>query len=92
MVIKSSFQKRRFLVFVLLGSLTVLNMLIGVLCEVVSAVAASEREEMVVAFVTTRIKHMFEYEWRAGVVPCLATMLTDTSQHIICTRRISNNL
>merc|ERR1712232_67574 len=34
-----------FFIFVLLSALTVMNMLIGVLCEVVSAVAASEREE-----------------------------------------------
>lgn len=34
-----------FLVFILLTALTVMNMLIGVLCEVVSAVAANEKEE-----------------------------------------------
>jgi len=34
-----------FMAFVFLSAMTVMNMLIGVLCEVVSAVAASEREE-----------------------------------------------
>jgi uncharacterized membrane protein (GlpM family) len=35
-------------VFVILASLTVMNMLIGVLCEVISAVAEEERESMIV--------------------------------------------
>merc|ERR1712118_188041 len=39
-----------FLVFVLIGNFTVLNMLIGVLCEVVSAVSASETEKIHVDF------------------------------------------
>jgi len=34
-----------FLIFILLSATTVMNMLIGVLCEVVSAVAQSERDE-----------------------------------------------
>mmetsp|Transcript_76919 Transcript_76919/g.135525 ORF Transcript_76919/g.135525 Transcript_76919/m.135525 type:complete len:655 (-) Transcript_76919:121-2085(-) len=46
-----------FLLFVLLAALTVMNMLIGVLCEVVSAVAATEQEEMTVSFV----KHKMQY-------------------------------
>lgn len=45
-----------FLLFVLLAALTVLNMLIGVLCEVVSAVAATEKEDMLVNFVKGRMK------------------------------------
>jgi len=49
-----------FWLFVLASSLTVMNMLIGVLCEVVSAVAASEREGMQVAFVKDRMKPLFE--------------------------------
>mmetsp|Transcript_60736 Transcript_60736/g.144652 ORF Transcript_60736/g.144652 Transcript_60736/m.144652 type:complete len:826 (-) Transcript_60736:167-2644(-) len=44
-----------FFLFVLLASLTVMNMLIGVLCEVVSSVAAFEKEEMVVSFVKSKI-------------------------------------
>jgi len=42
--------------FVLLAALTVMNMLIGVLCEVVSAVAATEREEMLVGYVNGRLR------------------------------------
>eukprot|EP00927_Polykrikos_kofoidii_P040960 TRINITY_DN3490_c0_g2_i1.p1 TRINITY_DN3490_c0_g2~~TRINITY_DN3490_c0_g2_i1.p1 ORF type:complete len:725 (-),score=127.75 TRINITY_DN3490_c0_g2_i1:414-2534(-) len=44
-----------FLTFVLLGSLTVMNMLVGVLCEVVSAVAATEQEEMLVTYVNDKL-------------------------------------
>lgn len=40
-----------FYLFVLLAALTVMNMLIGVLCEVVSAVAATEREQITMATV-----------------------------------------
>lgn len=45
-----------FLVFVLLAAFTVMNMLIGVLCEVVSAVAATEQEEMLVNYVNEKIQ------------------------------------
>merc|ERR1712048_222312 len=38
-----------FLVFILLSALTVMNMLIGILCNVVTAVAASEKEEADIA-------------------------------------------
>jgi hypothetical protein len=38
-------------VFTLLSALTVLNMLIGVLCEVISAVAATEREQITITTV-----------------------------------------
>mmetsp|Transcript_14045 Transcript_14045/g.31813 ORF Transcript_14045/g.31813 Transcript_14045/m.31813 type:complete len:589 (+) Transcript_14045:3-1769(+) len=47
-----------FFVFVLLASLTVMNMLIGVLCEVVSAVAQTEREEMLVNYVNDKLKEV----------------------------------
>lgn len=47
-----------FFCFVLLAALTVMNMLIGVLCEVVSAVAATEREEMLVQHVNDRISRV----------------------------------
>jgi len=40
----------------LLAALTLMNMLIGVICEVVSAVAATERESMNLAYVKDRIK------------------------------------
>lgn len=38
-----------FMAFVLLSAMTVMNMLIGVLCEVVADVAATEREEQAIA-------------------------------------------
>mmetsp|Transcript_52606 Transcript_52606/g.125647 ORF Transcript_52606/g.125647 Transcript_52606/m.125647 type:complete len:753 (+) Transcript_52606:112-2370(+) len=44
-----------FFVFVLLASLTVMNMLIGVLCEVVQTVAATEKEEMLVSYVNMKL-------------------------------------
>mmetsp|Transcript_10803 Transcript_10803/g.24700 ORF Transcript_10803/g.24700 Transcript_10803/m.24700 type:complete len:786 (+) Transcript_10803:49-2406(+) len=47
-----------FWTFVLLSSLTVMNMLIGVLCEVVSAVAATERETLVVSFVKEKLHNI----------------------------------
>lgn len=49
-----------FLAFVLLSALTVMNMLIGVLCEVVSAVAATEREGLQVAFVTNKMQEVLD--------------------------------
>merc|ERR1719356_605352 len=42
----SPFYAVIFLVFVVFAALMVMNMLIGVLCEVVSAVASTEKEEM----------------------------------------------
>eukprot|EP00928_Gymnodinium_smaydae_P001587 TRINITY_DN10579_c0_g1_i1.p1 TRINITY_DN10579_c0_g1~~TRINITY_DN10579_c0_g1_i1.p1 ORF type:complete len:683 (+),score=135.84 TRINITY_DN10579_c0_g1_i1:60-2108(+) len=47
-----------FFVFVLIGSLTVMNMLVGVLCEVVSAVASTEQEEMLVTYVHERLSRV----------------------------------
>jgi len=44
-----------FLCFVLLAAQTVMNMLIGVLCEVVSIVAATEKEEMMMNYVVMRL-------------------------------------
>jgi len=44
-----------FYLFVLLSALTVLNMLIGVLCEVVSGVATTERENLSVSNVRARL-------------------------------------
>lgn len=49
-----------FMLFVLLATVTVLNMLIGVLCEVVSTVAAVEKETMVVNFVKTKLLAVLE--------------------------------
>lgn len=44
-----------FLLFVLIASLMVLNMLVGVLCAVVTAVAAAEKEKVLISFVKTRL-------------------------------------
>eukprot|EP00927_Polykrikos_kofoidii_P007807 TRINITY_DN13207_c0_g1_i1.p1 TRINITY_DN13207_c0_g1~~TRINITY_DN13207_c0_g1_i1.p1 ORF type:complete len:836 (+),score=192.94 TRINITY_DN13207_c0_g1_i1:151-2658(+) len=41
--------------FVLIGAVLLMNMLIGVLCEVVSAVAATEREELLVNYVRVKL-------------------------------------
>mmetsp|Transcript_46832 Transcript_46832/g.85780 ORF Transcript_46832/g.85780 Transcript_46832/m.85780 type:complete len:764 (-) Transcript_46832:47-2338(-) len=45
-----------FTIFVLLAALTVLNLLVGVLCEVVGAVAATEKEEMLCGWVNEKLK------------------------------------
>merc|ERR1712203_1232125 len=50
-----------FVAFILLSSLTVMNMLIGVLVEVVSAVASVEKEQMEVSFVKNHLLHMMDY-------------------------------
>merc|ERR1719487_2067934 len=47
-----------FLLFILLAALTVMNMLVGVLCEVVSAVAATEQEEMLVNYVNGKLSEV----------------------------------
>lgn len=44
-----------FMIFVLLSALTVMNMLIGVLCEVVSAVASAEKEDGQIRLVKDRL-------------------------------------
>merc|ERR1719162_1259556 len=49
-----------FFVFVGLSALTLMNMLIGVLCEVVSSVAECEKEGLLIQFVTSR----FEAIWK----------------------------
>mmetsp|Transcript_3534 Transcript_3534/g.8804 ORF Transcript_3534/g.8804 Transcript_3534/m.8804 type:complete len:760 (-) Transcript_3534:34-2313(-) len=45
-----------FTLFVLLAALTVLNLLVGVLCEVVGAVAATEKEEMLCGWVNEKLR------------------------------------
>jgi hypothetical protein len=47
-----------FLVFVVFAALMVMNMLIGVLCEVVSAVASTEREEMNMLALKSKLKQV----------------------------------
>jgi len=49
-----------FYLFVLLGSLTVMNMLIGVLCEVISAVASCEYEELQIYYVRERLQEIVD--------------------------------
>merc|ERR1719487_2529548 len=49
-----------FYFFVLISALTVMNMLIGVLCEVVAAVAAAEKEESSVCFVKWQIRQIMK--------------------------------
>merc|ERR1719482_770886 len=48
------------LTFILFASLTVMNMLVGVLVEVVSVVSAVEKEELNVAYVKDRLKTIVE--------------------------------
>jgi len=48
------------LLFVLLASLIVMNMLVGILVQVVSVVQAVEKEEMDVNFVKQQLQNMFE--------------------------------
>merc|ERR1719460_1575072 len=45
--------------FILVASLTVMNMLIGVLCEVVSAVASAEKEEGAFMLVKNKVSKIF---------------------------------
>jgi hypothetical protein len=47
-----------FLFFILFASLMVMNMLVGVLCQVVSAVSATESEEMLVNHVNEKISEV----------------------------------
>lgn len=46
------------MLFVLIASLTVMNMLIGILCEVVSVVSAVEKENCLLNFVRSRMQEM----------------------------------
>mmetsp|Transcript_92231 Transcript_92231/g.183134 ORF Transcript_92231/g.183134 Transcript_92231/m.183134 type:complete len:593 (+) Transcript_92231:52-1830(+) len=49
-----------FYVFILLAALTVMNMLIGVICEMVLKVGASERQQATQSFVTEKLKDLLE--------------------------------
>mmetsp|Transcript_57859 Transcript_57859/g.188059 ORF Transcript_57859/g.188059 Transcript_57859/m.188059 type:complete len:704 (-) Transcript_57859:72-2183(-) len=60
MLDESGMSLAAFFTFVLLGNLTIMNMLIGVLCEVVSNVAKDEKEQIRVAFVTEKLKLILE--------------------------------
>jgi len=52
---ESPWLRLLFLLYVLLASLTVMNMLVGVLCEVVSVVSSVEKEAMQVNYVKERL-------------------------------------
>eukprot|EP00929_Paragymnodinium_shiwhaense_P101843 TRINITY_DN65038_c0_g1_i3.p1 TRINITY_DN65038_c0_g1~~TRINITY_DN65038_c0_g1_i3.p1 ORF type:complete len:756 (-),score=156.91 TRINITY_DN65038_c0_g1_i3:825-3092(-) len=47
-----------FFIFVILACMTVMNMLVGVLCEVISAVAATEKEELRTRVVTQQMSRL----------------------------------
>eukprot|EP00927_Polykrikos_kofoidii_P019645 TRINITY_DN19214_c0_g1_i1.p1 TRINITY_DN19214_c0_g1~~TRINITY_DN19214_c0_g1_i1.p1 ORF type:complete len:792 (-),score=121.90 TRINITY_DN19214_c0_g1_i1:31-2406(-) len=47
-----------FFTFVLFAAVLIMNMLIGVLCQVVVAVACTEREELLVAYVHAKLKEV----------------------------------
>eukprot|EP00927_Polykrikos_kofoidii_P038926 TRINITY_DN33379_c0_g1_i1.p1 TRINITY_DN33379_c0_g1~~TRINITY_DN33379_c0_g1_i1.p1 ORF type:complete len:670 (-),score=140.12 TRINITY_DN33379_c0_g1_i1:270-2279(-) len=49
-----------FYVYILLAAFTIVNMLIGVLCEVVSMVAATEREQIMVSYVVNKVREMVD--------------------------------
>jgi len=49
-----------FLVFIFLSSFTILNMLIGILCGVVSSVAEAEREQAAVQFLKSTLLELLE--------------------------------
>eukprot|EP00927_Polykrikos_kofoidii_P085539 TRINITY_DN9335_c0_g1_i2.p1 TRINITY_DN9335_c0_g1~~TRINITY_DN9335_c0_g1_i2.p1 ORF type:complete len:739 (+),score=99.42 TRINITY_DN9335_c0_g1_i2:81-2219(+) len=46
------------MIYILLAGLTVMNMLVGVLCEVVSVVSAVEKEALLVGFVKDQLQQM----------------------------------
>merc|ERR1719321_2374349 len=46
--------------YILLASLTVMNMLVGVLCEVVSVVSSVEKEQSLVNYVRGTLLHMLQ--------------------------------
>jgi len=58
------------LVYLLLASLTVMNMLIGVLCEVVSVVAKIENEEIQTKDLKTKIMQMMPHVTEEGDMVC----------------------
>eukprot|EP00927_Polykrikos_kofoidii_P055337 TRINITY_DN49605_c0_g1_i1.p1 TRINITY_DN49605_c0_g1~~TRINITY_DN49605_c0_g1_i1.p1 ORF type:complete len:743 (-),score=132.56 TRINITY_DN49605_c0_g1_i1:92-2320(-) len=47
-------------VFILLAGITVMNMLVGVLVEVVSVLAATEKEALVIRFVKAKLQHIMQ--------------------------------
>jgi len=49
------------LFYIVLAGLCVMNMLVGVLCEVVSVVSSVEKESMLVGYVKSTLQHMLTY-------------------------------
>ena len=63
------------LLYMLLASLTVMNMLVGILCEVVSVVSAVEKEEILLKSVKTHLKQLLldaeaDEAWQVGALFC----------------------
>lgn len=57
---QSLFLGALFLVFILLAGITIMNMLIGVLCQVVNAVSSVEREQLTVTFVRGKMEKLLQ--------------------------------
>merc|ERR1719330_1159753 len=51
-----------FMVFIVIASITIMNMLVGVLVEVVSVVAVMEKEQLNAQYVKAELKYVFETE------------------------------
>lgn len=58
--LESYFLAVLYVLFVLFATITVMNMLIGVLCDVVSTVAAVEKEQLAVTFVKGKLQKVLE--------------------------------
>lgn len=65
---ESIFLATVFFLFVMIAALTLMNMLIGVLCEVVTAVSSTEKEALEVAFVKAKLQQvlMTSFPGKAG--------------------------
>lgn len=57
---ESAFCAVLFMVVIFLAALTIMNMLVGVLCEVVTNVASAEKEALAVAFVKGKVRHILQ--------------------------------
>merc|ERR1740117_2851354 len=68
-----------FFVFVLFGAVLIMNTLIGVLCEVVCAVGVVEREEMLIAYVRSRLSQVMTIIDE----DCGGTISKDEFKHIL---------
>merc|ERR1712054_705511 len=76
-----------FLLFILIGALTVMNMLVGVLCEVVSAVASTEQEEMLVNYVNgklTSVMDMLDSDGGGSISKIEFMQIIDNSEAVKC--------